>query len=651
MRTFRFNRSLLATSVLLATAATAQADTASIALGAIRIDAPDAQALLGNVTITRGTIAQRNPGSIRDVFAGESSVLTSGGAAIATKVMVNGIEESLLSVTIDGARQNKSAFHHTGNVLIDPHLLKAVEVTKGLAPADAGPGGLGGSLAYETKNAADLLEPGDDFGSRLALRAGSNKDALRGTLALYGISGGFEYVLSGAHSTSDDYDDGSGNRVPGTEADLTDYTAKLAYSSPGGHRFEFAASQTEDTGTRAGQAGPGGIFFLRPDFAGVVGRPSVFLEGLSRRSSYSATYRTDAPEGWYDPTFQLTYNEQEIDVSGVYGVNKSFSGTFKNDFRVASGHVSAGVDFFNESAEGEGRGPGPFGRSGEEDHQNIGLFAQVRQDLGERLSVSYGARMDWQEFDAANAASFDDSGLSGNLSLDLVLTDNLSLNAGLASTWGGFELGEAALINFGSTWTYDGFTSSRSVAKRLGLRFEDGPFAVSAAVFQTDIDDINDILPTGGNRGAVSDLESSGFEGSVAYRWANGFARLNYTYADVELNGAPISTTAYYYGRPVGHILAAETRIRITDQVTVGGTAQAALENDDAAATLPGYEVFNAYVSYEPRQFRNFKLRLDIDNIFDEAYSSRSSDGVGSTAVEPLLEPGRSVSLTAILTF
>lgn len=105
------------------------------------------QAVLGNSEITEEDIENRNPSSTKYVFAGESFITASGGAAIGQKVFVNGIEESLLSVTIDGARQNKSALHHTGNVLLDPELLKRVEVSEGLAPADAGPGDLAGSIS------------------------------------------------------------------------------------------------------------------------------------------------------------------------------------------------------------------------------------------------------------------------------------------------------------------------------------------------------------------------------------------------------------------------------------------------------------------------------------------------------------------------
>ena len=164
---------LLLTTAFCAGTASAQ-DADSLFLGTLRIEGAAAQSLLGNTQITEEEIESRNPATVKDVFAGESSVTVSGGAAMAQKVMVNGIEESLLSVTIDGARQNKSAFHHTGNVLLDPALLKRVEVSEGIAPADAGPGALAGQIAYETKDVGDLLDDGDSFGGFSSVTGGTN---------------------------------------------------------------------------------------------------------------------------------------------------------------------------------------------------------------------------------------------------------------------------------------------------------------------------------------------------------------------------------------------------------------------------------------------------------------------------------------------
>lgn len=633
-----------------ATFAYAQEETA-LDLGTIRIEASGAQAVLGNDEISEDEIKERNPVTIADVFAGESAITASGGAPIGQKVFVNGIEESLLSVTIDGARQNKSAFHHTGNVLLDPALLKSVEVSAGLAPADEGPNALAGSIAYTTKDAGDFLETGDGFGGIYSLTAGTNGLGFRNTLTIFGQQGAFEYLLSGTKATGDDYKDGSGVLNLGTEADLTDYIAKLAYTGQGGERLSFSASQTTDEGQRAGQPGPGGLFFIRPDFAGTVRGPNTLISGLSQRTSYTLTYTDEHPDGWFAPTAQLSYNEQEIDVSGVVGVNKSFSGVFKNEFQLQNGTVTAGIDFFNESAQGQGRGTGPFAGSGREDHSNIGLFAQARQDIGERASLSYGARYDWQDFTAADGTEFSDSGFSVNGSIDFTLNDQWTLNAGAASSWGGYELGEAALINFGRPWTYAGFTTSRAEALRLGVRYDAGPWSAKAAIFDTKISDINAVLPRQGNRGTVSDLRSRGFDGALTYTGSDGFVTVNYTYADVELNDAAVTSTNYYLGRPLGHIFGLEMGYDVSQEWRVGATAQIALENDDTATVLPSYEVLNLYAEYKPRQMENLNVRLDVRNLFDATFSRRSSDGIGSARVIPLTEPGRTVSLTASLKF
>ncbi len=624
----------------------AQSDT-PFDLGTIRIQGTDAQAVLGNDEITEEQVEERNPSTIKDVFAGESAITSSGGAPIAQKVFVNGIEESLLSVTIDGARQNKSAFHHTGNVLLDPALLKSVEVSAGLAPADQGPGAVAGSIRYTTKDARDLLEEGETFGGMLTSSYGSNGQGWRNTLTLFGQSGGFEYMLSGTRAIGNDYKDGSGATVVGTEADLKDFIAKFAYTTDNGKRLSFSASETTDQGLRASQSG-----FIRPDFAEVIGRTTVLYPALSKRKSYTLTYQDENPTGAFAPYVQLSWNEQAMDVGNLYGVNTSFSGVARNEFQLGNGTLNVGIDFFDESAEGFDNTVSPRLSSGREDLTNVGIFAQARQDLSDRVSVSYGARYDMASFGAADGTDHDDSGLSVNASVDVVLNDKWTLNAGAASTWGGYELGEAALVNYGTPWDYTGITTSRANAVRLGLRYESGPWAAKGALFNTEIEDINAVLPSSGARGATSDLTSRGFDGSLTYTGTRGFGTINYTYADVEADGSTVASTAYYLGRPVGHLFGLEAGYDATDEWRLGGTAQIALKNTDTSVELPAYEVLNVYAEYTPRKMENLKVRLDVYNLFDATYAPRSSDGLDlAGAVIPLNDPGRTISLTASIRF
>ena len=635
-------------AVLLATASSAvlAQSTDPVDLGAIRIEGASAQTVLGNDAITEEEIAERNAATIADVFAGESAITASGGAPIAQKVFVNGIEESLLSVTIDGARQNKSAFHHTGNVLLDPALLQSVEVSAGLAPADQGPNALAGAINYTTKDARDLLAPGDNFGGFNSLTAGNNGLGLRNTLALYGETQGVEYLLSGTRASGEDYADGDGNTIVGTRPELTDIIGKLAFTTQEGKRISFAASQTSDEGKRAMQGG-----FIRPDFAEVVGRETELYQALSERTSYTLTYTDDNPQGQFAPFAQLSYNEQAMDVGSLYGVNTSLSGVVKNEFQLGNGTLTAGIDFFQETAEGFDNSGASRVSSGKEELSNIGLFAQARQDLTARVSTSFGVRYDFAEFDAADGRSFKDDGGSVNGSIDYALTDALTFNAGLASSWGGYELGEAALINFRSTWTYDGFTSSRAEAARIGLRYEQNGLAVRGALFNTDISDLNAVLPDSGARGATASMNAQGFDGAVEYTAGWGFVALNYTYADVTVNDDTVGTTAYYLGRPVGHMIGLSGAYAVNDALEFGGTAQIALENTDTPSPLPGYEVVDVYAQYVPTNYENLSLRVDVRNLFDATYASRSSDGIDSERVVPLTEPGRTLSLTAKITF
>ncbi|MGR3322640.1 MAG: TonB-dependent receptor domain-containing protein [Pseudooceanicola sp.] len=645
---------LLATVPLWASAAQAQQ---ALELDAIRVESEAAQDALGNTEITAEEIEERNAASSDELFAGESEIMATGGAVVAQKVLVHGIEESNLAVTIDGARQNKGAFHHTGNVPIDPFLLKSVRVSSGLAPADAGPGALAGVIAYETKDARDLLMPGAAFGGFASLSYNTNGNGFRRNGALYGAQGGFEYLLGYSRHTGDDYQDGSGTTIRGTEPELTDYFGKLAFTTETGKRFEFSAEQISDRGLRPFQGG-----FARPDFNDVPGRGTTYEIAETERRSFSFTYTDENPQGIWAPTIQLAYNEQFVDAGNVEGTNTSLSGKVENEFRIGNGVLSAGVDFFNDTAQPNGpvgTGANTYASLGRERIESIGVYAQMRQDVGERLSLSYGVRADAQRFASPYDDTWTDAGISVNAAADIILTDTLTFNVGAASVWGGYELNEASLINFdtgrgNSFATYGTPLTSRSLNARAGLRYEQGPWQAGVALFHTEIRDADD--PFTGT-GAAADIKSQGIDATIRYTAARGYFEANWTYADVTTNGATASSTAYYVGRPVGHVIGLSGAFDVTREWRVGGTAEIALENDDQAALggpygpLPGYEVVNLWTTYTPRNHDNLQIRLDVKNVFDETYSGRGNDGVGFAPVIPITEPGRSFALTASMRF
>lgn len=119
----------------------------------------------------------------------------------------------------------------------------------------------------------------------------------------------------------------------------------------------------------------------------------------------------------------------------------------------------------------------------------------------------------------------------------------------------------------------------------------------------------------------------------------------------MQLDDDEIATTAYYFGRPMGHIIALEAGYDLSDEWRIGGNAEVALENKIGSLDLPAYEVANVFASYAPTAVEGLEIRLGIDNLFDATYASRSSDGLDLSAIEPLNEPGRTFTLTASLQF
>ena len=127
-------------------------------LGTIVLEAGAKEAGEGkDVEVTAEDLNRIQPADLQDLFKGEPTVQVGSSIPMSQKVYVNGVEETNLAVTVDGGRQNNKIFHHNATTLIDPALLKSVRVAPGVAPADAGPGAMAGSIAYETRDVGDML--------------------------------------------------------------------------------------------------------------------------------------------------------------------------------------------------------------------------------------------------------------------------------------------------------------------------------------------------------------------------------------------------------------------------------------------------------------------------------------------------------------
>lgn len=370
-------------------------------------------------------------GDLKDLFSGIASVSVGGGIPVAQKIFVNGVDMLNLAVTVDGAAQNNRIFHHVSANAFDPGLMKFVRVDAGIAAADAGPNAIAGAVVMETVDAGDVLMDGQAAGGDSRLSYGSNGDTLAGSVTLAGQHQGFDWLAYAKRATGDDYETGAGDEVEGSAADLNAGLLKFAYEANTGHRIELSGQRLEDNA-------------LRPYRANIigVGRPFPLRRYDTERSTYTLSYRNMQADGVWDPRVSIGWSEVDIGVDQpldtVYGVsrglNKTFSVKAENRFHLsATDSISAGLDYYDR----ESRYSDALTSGISENAQNIDVFAQARMEPYDRLSLSFGARWDRQNFEGTSGWKDSFSGFSANGSVSYAVTDTLSLRAGASTVFGG----------------------------------------------------------------------------------------------------------------------------------------------------------------------------------------------------------------------
>jgi hemoglobin/transferrin/lactoferrin receptor protein len=634
------------TVVLSATAAAEEApvEDGSLLLGPILVTGGTGVAMPGasQVVIGQQDIERLAPRDLADLFRITPSVSVGSSIPMSQKLYVNGVEETNLAVSIDGARQNNRIFHHNSTNVIDPALLAQARVEAGVAPADAGPGALGGAVTYETIDARDLLGFEDGAGARSSSTFDFNGDVATSAFTAYGMRDGFELLGSVNVGRGNDFEDGDGNVVEGSETDFVSGLAKAAWESEAGHRFELGYERVADDADRP----------FRANITSVG-----FNEGLRQydivRHNTVFTYTDESPEGWLDPRVVIGYARTDLSVPEPYGSEGdtgSLSGRIENEFALGLGSVVAGVDAYRDEATYSDPD-----YSATEKATNVGLYAQARLEPVERARLGIGARYDFHRLEGVNGETYDDSGFSGNIGGEYDVTDGLTVRAAYAHVWAGPSLAENFLMN--PDWDYaDGLEPMTANNVTAGFAYTRDAFLFEANWFRTELDGVRTV--TWENGAESRDLRTEGFELAAGYAWAAGQARVGYTDTDVEIDGVVAdSYLGNYLGVPAGRAFVVDvTHSFPAPGITLGGDAEFGLENDDTEATeggraLPSYQVVNVFAEWVPESLPTVTLRGEVRNLFDEPYSARSTYGQDFVDVMPLMEPGRSFIVAAIARF
>ncbi|WP_199639094.1 TonB-dependent hemoglobin/transferrin/lactoferrin family receptor [Serratia sp. PAMC26656] len=170
------------------------------------------------VTVIEGnTPESQTATSAADMLRRVPGITVNGtGRSNGQDVSMRGYGKNGVLTLVDGIRQGTDT-GHIGGTFLDPALVKRIEVVRGPSALLYGSGALGGVIAYETVDAADLLLPGHGNGFRVYGTAGSGDHSLGMGASAYGKTDNLDGLLSFGTRDVGDLRQGNGFDAPNDE--------------------------------------------------------------------------------------------------------------------------------------------------------------------------------------------------------------------------------------------------------------------------------------------------------------------------------------------------------------------------------------------------------------------------------------------------
>ncbi|HCR85844.1 MAG TPA: hypothetical protein DIV86_04120 [Alphaproteobacteria bacterium] len=588
---------------------------------------------------------------------------------------MRGWDSTSLLITLDGRRQQFES-SHDGRFFIDPSLLKKVEVVRGPASAIHGSGGLGGVVAFETKDAKDFLENGKTEGAQVTVGAQTANEEGYGILTGYKVGENYDAVASILGRSSEDIELSNDNtqrsddRITSGMAkigyDINDYTnIKFALNSFINHAKENTNPQvtppTQTTGLN------------------LVDKEIIQQEG-------SIKYRTN-PSDLIDFKAHLYavdtgVEERILEASSLNPVGDNLDRemttiglNLDNTSKFNNHSLSYGLEFYTTDQEGKDNDSDANGgvtggqRSGvpNASQQVYGGFVQdeIIFDLAEQtqLYINPAIRYDVFETEADNSALKEskDSRFSPRIGSTLKFLENYNVFGSYSHGFRAPNLTEiyAQGNHFGAGFGYfNQFQAnpylkpevSKTLEVGTGFEFSDvlessDELKFKFARYKTGAQDYIEQYITGPNYGVppcnfpfvhpscnggitlfrnVNKARIWGYEITTGYENSFLTASLGASYVS-----AKDADTGTYLTTKQPLIVTSDIGYKFADeQFTIGHFGKYAADNKKALIDVPsqinyvrpGFATHGAYLRYEPKKLENLTIDFAVDNIFNKQY-------------------------------
>ncbi|WP_433952250.1 TonB-dependent hemoglobin/transferrin/lactoferrin family receptor [Brevundimonas diminuta] len=588
----------------------------------------------------------------------------------------------------------------------DLDLVKSVEILRGPASALYGSDGIAGAVSFTSKDPADFIDAGRNFGARARVGYNSADEGWTEGLALAGRSGAFSgllaYTRRDAQETENMAETG-GVGAARTQPNPQDFAsnavlAKLVWDVNDHHTLRLTYDHFDQE--MDGEA-------LSSYSATVVG---LTAHDETQRDRVSLDWRFDDVLGldsgsvaafWQDSTTrQFTYEDRTPAVdrtrdvtfdNAVWGLAAQGSKSLGGE--AVRHRITVGADWSRTTQEGVRDGtvppmgePFPARPFPKTEFDLAGLFIQDEIDLlGGRLSIIPALRYDWYELTPKKDALFpaaaekqSDSRLSPKIGAIYWADDHFGVFANYAQ---GFKAPSPMQVNnffanpvFGYEFIPNpDLKPETSESIEGGFRFRNldlfgGSLSLQTTAFRTEYDDfINQVVVRGTGRPGVDPLiyqyvnlttvKIWGLEARGDIHWDNGFSTIvaaSFADGEQETEGERGALTSVDPIKLVGGLNYAAPSGVWGGSATVTWSDKKSNHECGGGLCWPGERFTLLDVTAYWNVAERATLRAGVFNVFDEKYAwwsdvrglNRPAVGASPGTLDAFTQPGRNVGVS-----
>lgn len=624
----------------------------------------ETQVSSSSLNVGSSSIETKQADHLSDLLRDLPGVDVGGTSTINNRLAIRGLEDENLEITIDGAKvSNVNMFHHIGNLLVNPDILKKADVQVGNNSVVHG--GLGGAVAFETKDGKDLLQDGKEYGARVQGNYNSN-DSLGGSVAAYGKVGEKADILVYHHYLSkNNWEDGKGDATFGAEGDVGNTLVKVGYDISDVQRITLSYDRLKDEGDYA----------PRPDFGAAY---NYYATGKSlypteyTRETISLKHEADLGDNLFVQTTLYT-NDNELEryekrldggvVRGVPagsgmstteglldGVVKTYGINTKAQSHVKTGSVdntfTYGGLYDTQTSEVTWSGRA-YGK--DEKAKTGAVYVEDALSFGNGFILTPGIRFTNYDFDGVYG-KIEDNQLTYGLAAEYALTETLTLQASATTLFKGVEMVDVLASYRYSLPENPNLKSETGLNKEIGFTYENkntlgaDTLGFSFKLFETSIDDY--IVYTTSSIYNNGTLNIRGFEASLAYNIGALNSLITYAHSNSKFEKTGLSTQ-----REPGDSVSVNLDYAIMKNLTLSWDSAFVMEEERKylanQQTKEAYDVHDIAVKWKPSRVKGLTLIAGVDNIFNEEYVAHASENrILSTVPLSDYEPGRNVKLS-----